>query len=247
MLVLLTDFGLEGPYLGQVRAVLNARAPGVPVVDLFADLPAFDPKAAAYLLPAYCRAPFPDDAVFLCVVDPGVGTDRAPVVVEADGRCFVGPDNGLFSQIVRRAERVRAWTIAWRPPVLSASFHGRDLFAPVAASLRGGSALPPGALVDRPPARLDRPDWSDDHAAVTYIDHFGNAMTGLRGPCLDDRGCLRVKEREIPHAETFGAARGREPFWYVNSNGLVEIAVNGGSAAVLLGVGVGDRVEISCP
>ncbi|MBV8494462.1 MAG: SAM-dependent chlorinase/fluorinase, partial [Alphaproteobacteria bacterium] len=132
MIVLFTDFGLEGPYTGQVLAVLQQTAPAVPAVSLFADLPPGQPKPAAYLLATYARW-FPPGAVFLCVVDPGVGSLRRALIAEADGRLYVGPDNGLFEIVLRRAARSRVWETSWQPAVLSASFHGRDLFAPVAA------------------------------------------------------------------------------------------------------------------
>src|SRR5262245_5142495 len=98
MIVLFTDFGLSGPYTGQMKAVLGQMAPGTPVIDLFADAPVGNPKASAYLLAAYA-AWFTTGTIFLCVVDPGVGGARLPVIVEADGRWFVGPDNGLFELI----------------------------------------------------------------------------------------------------------------------------------------------------
>src|SRR5437660_11357155 len=110
MIVLFTDFGLAGPYTGQVNAVLHETAPGVPVVSLFADAPSGRPKASAYLLAAYA-AWFPPGTVFLCVVDPGVGSDRRAVVADADGRLYVGPDNGLFELVLRRAARARLWEI----------------------------------------------------------------------------------------------------------------------------------------
>jgi len=138
MIVLFTDFGLDGPYVGQMKAVLHRDAPGVPVIDLFADAPAFDAKRSAYLLAAYAEE-FPAPTVFLAVVDPGVGGARRPLMVEADGRRYVGPDNGLFEIVWRRARRRRGGAITWRPERLSASFHGRDLFAPVAARLAVGS------------------------------------------------------------------------------------------------------------
>ena len=102
MIVLFTDFGLDGPYTGQMKAVLHRETPDATVVDLFADAPAGNPKAAAYLLAAYA-AWFPAGTVFLCVVDPGVGGARPAVVVEADGRRYVGPGNGLFELVQRRA------------------------------------------------------------------------------------------------------------------------------------------------
>ena len=96
MIVLFTDFGLEGPYIGQVQAVLQQQAPTIAVINLFSDLSPFDIQAAAYLLPAY-RCGFDSGSVFLCVVDPGVGGDRPAVVVRADGQWFVGPNEGLFA------------------------------------------------------------------------------------------------------------------------------------------------------
>jgi len=128
MIALFTDFGLLGPYTGQMKAVLCLAASDVAVIDLFADAPAGDPKASAYLLAAY-TAWFPAGTVFLCVVDPGVGGTRPAVIVEADDRWYVGPGNGLFELVLRRASMARRWDIEWKPERLSASFHGRDLFA----------------------------------------------------------------------------------------------------------------------
>src|SRR2546430_5580560 len=110
MIVLFTDFGLQGPYTGLMKAVLHQMAPGVPTIDLFADAPAGNPKASAYLLAAYAQW-FAAGTTFLCVVDPGVGGARPPVVVEADGRWYVGPGNGLFELIERRAAKTRGWGI----------------------------------------------------------------------------------------------------------------------------------------
>src|SRR5215475_4093926 len=138
MIVLFTDFGLNGPYTGQVKAALHQLAPGVRAIDLFADAPMGNPKASAYLLAAYAIW-FPVGTIFLGVVDPGVGGPRPAIVLEADGRWFVGPANGLFELVQRRATtRTRRWDIDLRPERLSASFHGRDLFAPVAAMLARG-------------------------------------------------------------------------------------------------------------
>jgi S-adenosylmethionine hydrolase len=108
MIALFTDFGLHGPYTGQVKAVVYEMAPGVPVIDLFADAPVGNPKASAYLLGAYA-AWFSERTVFLCVVDPGVGGARPAIVLEADGRWYVGPGNGLFELIQRRARNTRAF------------------------------------------------------------------------------------------------------------------------------------------
>lgn len=240
MIVLFTDFGLHGPYTGQMKAVFHRDAPGVPIVDLFADAPAGNPKASAYLLAAYA-AWFPAGTVFLGVVDPGVGGARPPVVIEADGRWHVGPGNGLFELVQRRAQAVRVWDIDWKPQHLSASFHGRDLFAPVAAMLARGEA-PPG----RP--RLDnadrRADWPDELREIVYVDHYGNAMTGLRAALLPPDARLVATGRTLERARTFSDRPPGTAFWYENANGLAELAVNQGRADRELSLSVGSPVGI---
>ena len=240
MIVLFTDFGLAGPYTGQVEAVLQRIAPAVPTVSLFADAPAAQPRPAAYLLAAYA-AWFPAGSVFLCVIDPGVGGARRALIVEADGRLYTGPDNGLFEIVARRAAAARSWRIAWRPPDLSASFHGRDLFAPVAARLALGEA--PSEL-GRPVQPLAYPDWPNDLAEIVYIDHYGNALTGLRGALLPAEARLQAGGHTIAPAATFSAVPEGVAFWYVNSNGLAEIAVNRGPASQALGIAIGNPVAI---
>ena len=241
MIVLFTDFGLDGPYVGQMKAVLHGEAPGVPLVDLMADAPAFDAKAAAYLLAAYAPS-FPAWCVFLAVVDPGVGGPRLPLAVEADERWFVGPDNGLLAPAARRAETARVWQITWRPDRLSASFHGRDLFAPVAACLARGEA-PPGN--SSPIAKMTGADWPDDLPEIVYLDRFGNAVTGLRAAGLPEDAILSVAGHRLGRARMFSAVAPGAAFWYENTNGLAEIAVNQGRADRLLGLKLGDRVVLS--
>ncbi len=236
MIVLFTDFGLSGPYVGQMKAVLHREAPGVPVVDLFHDVPAHDPMLAAYLLAAYVGE-FPQGAVFLGVVDPGVGSKaRLPAVVMADGRWFVGPDNGLFNMVARRAGELCWWEITWRPKRLSATFHGRDLFAPVAARLATGET-PPGEECEVA-SRLDW-EWPEELSRIVYIDRFGNAMTGTRALALAEDEVVEVNGRVIERARTFSEVPPGQPFWYENANGLAEIAVNKGRADELLGLEIG--------
>ena len=243
MIVLFTDFGPAGPYVGQMKALLYREAPGVPVVDLFSDAPAFDPMACAYLLAAYTDE-FPDGAVFLCVVDPGVGGARLPVIVEAGRRRYVGPDNGLFELVARRANDPCWWEITWRPERVSASFHGRDLFAPVAARLARGEP-PPGQELNA----ADRPgrDWPDDLARIIYVDNFGNAITGLRAKTLAPGTVLQAAGKRFERLRTFSDAPPGAAFWYENSNGLAEIAMNRGGAGSELGLGVGATVTVHAP
>jgi S-adenosylmethionine hydrolase len=242
MIVTFTDFGLQGPYLGQVKAVFATMAPGVPVIDLFADAPTSDPRAAAYLLAAYDDG-FPGGTVFLAVVDPGVGTARLPVVLRADGRWYVGPDNGLLALVARRAQSAQVWEITWKPERLSASFHGRDLFAPVAARLALGEPPPGRARADG--LAVPCADWPDDLAEIVYVDHYGNAMTGLRADAVPASASLVVGGKTVAPARTFGDVLAGTGFWYVNSNGLVEIAVSRGRADQVLGLTIGTSVGVT--
>jgi len=239
MIVLFTDFGQDGPYVGQMHAVLAQSAPGTAVIDLFHDVPRHGVQAAAYLLPAY-SALFPPDTVFVCVVDPGVGGPRRPVMLRTERHWYLAPDNGLLELVARRAREASCQEITWRPRQLSASFHGRDLFAPVAAMLARGQ-LPASA-----PATLTRPDpeWPDDLPQVVYIDRFGNVLTGLRAGQMTDTDGIGIGGQRIPRAITYSQVQSGALFWYENSNGLVELAANQGSAAQLLGLSVGDRIDL---
>jgi S-adenosyl-L-methionine hydrolase (adenosine-forming) len=240
MIVLFTDFGLEGPYTGQVKAVLYRTAPGIPVVELFADAPAGRPKPAAYLLAAY-GVWFPPGTVLLAVIDPGVGGPRPAVIVEAGGRWYVGPDNGLFELVTRRAGSARTWEILWRPEALSASFHGRDLFAPVAAGLARGEHP---VHEPRAPQIGRHADWPDDLPEIVYVDRYGNAVTGMRGNLLPSDARLGVSGRVLLRARTYSDVPLGEAFWYENSNGLAEIAVNAGRAADALELAIGSSVAV---
>jgi S-adenosyl-L-methionine hydrolase (adenosine-forming) len=239
MIFLFTDFGAADLYVGQVKAVLHERAPGTQVVDLLHEAPAFNVEAGAHLLTAFARR-LPAGSVTLAVVDPGVGGARKPVALLADDRWFVGPDNGLLSVVAARAEKADAFPIAWRPEALSASFHGRDLFAPVAGLLARG---------DRRSAKLGRKTGlaagfgKNDLAEIIYVDHYGNAMTGLRANAAR-RGRLVAGGRRIGHARVFSDRPPGELFWYENSLGLIEIAANAASAAERLDLAVGHPVAL---
>ncbi len=241
LIVTLTDFGLEGPYLGQVHAAVFKEAPEVSVINLFADLPAFNPRAAAYLIPAFTEE-FPTGTVFLCVVDPGVGSARQAMVLEVGERWFVGPDNGLFDVVCKRATpKIQRWVITYQPTRLSASFHGRDLFAPVACQLARGLPVP-GKLLgshDQPWA-----GWPDDLFEVVYVDRYGNAMTGVRASTVNPATVLEIKQHRLRYARTFSEGTRGEAFWYENANGLVEFALREASVASQLDIRVGDEFSL---
>jgi hypothetical protein len=239
MILLFTDFGAADIYVGQVKAVLQEHAPKVPVIDLLNDAPAFNVKAGAHLLAALA-ARLPTGSVTLAVVDPGVGGPREPVAVLADGRWFVGPDNGLISVAAARAKKTEVLSIGWRPRGLSASFHGRDLFAPVAAMLVQGKRK----SANLKKAALAVSFGPDDLGEVIYVDHFGSLVTGLRAGAVPQGRKLVINGRDIPHARVFSEVRQGEVFWYENSLGLVEIAANAASAAAKLGLRVGQALAM---
>jgi len=239
MILLFTDFGLDGPYQGQMKAVLAAQAPGVAVIDLMADAPAYRPREAAYLLAALVPE-CPEGCLVLAVVDPGVGGDRPAIAARIGGRWLVGPGNGLFEPLARRFGVEECFEIAPEPGArLSASFHGRDLFAPAAAKLASGVAHS-WPRRDFPHC----PDWPDDLPAVVYLDRYGNAMTGLRASSLPEGARLKAGWQVVERARTFSDLPEGKAFWYENSCGLAEIAVNQDHAGKLLGLKAGSSISI---
>ena len=238
MIFLFTDFGAGDIYIGQMRAVLYEGARTVPVVDLLNDVPAFNVKAGAHLLAAFA-ARLPKASVALAVVDPGVGGPRDPVAVLADGRWFVGPDNGLISVVTARAAKSEVYTIGWRPEKLTATFHGRDLFAPVAAMIAGGSRKS-AQLKKR--AQLAVRFGAEDLGEIIYVDHYGNLLTGLRAGAVPQDRSLVINGRRIPYARMFSQVPAGEVFWYENSLGLIEIAANSASAQQQLGFKPGNAL-----
>lgn len=236
----LTDFG-PGPYLGQMVLRLGAEAPGVTAVDLISDLAPFRPDLAAYLLPAL-TAGMPPRTLYCAVVDPGVGGERAVLAARSGEDWILAPDNGLLVPLLRQRPEASVWRIDWRPPAISASFHGRDLFVPLAAALCAGS-LPAGVPLER--EALAGAQWPADWAGVCYADAFGNLMTGLRATGLGTDRWVQAGGRLLPRARTFCEVEPGTAFWYRNALGLVELAVNQGSAAAVLGLGPGERITLA--
>lgn len=238
---LFTDYGSSDLYVGQIKSVLHQHAPDAQVIDLLHEVPAYNIKAGAHLLAALAHQ-LPPDSVTVAVVDPGVGGVRAPVMMRADGRWFVGPDNGLMSVVAARAGNAQIFPITWMPEKLSASFHGRDLFAPVAGRIAGGG-LCAEQLQKKP--RLDVEFGADDLPEVIYIDHYGNVFTGLRANGVSRDALIVVDNRRIGHARVFSEVPAGEVFWYENSLGLVEIAANSASAAGKLGLQTGQPLSLA--
>lgn len=238
MIFLFTDFGSEGPYLGQMEAVLRLRAPGVDIVNLVSNAPMGEPRWSSYLLAALCKQ-LPTGSVFLAVVDPGVGGERLPVVLRADGRWFVGPDNGLLNSVAAQSAEAEWRVIDWRPRMLSSSFHGRDLFAPIAARI----ATHDFSWASHNHQKPDLIEWPSDLAEIIYFDHYGNAITGMRHRTEYCGMTLCANGQSLRQANTFCSVPAGQAFWYQNSIGLIEIAVNRGRADCDLKLSLGTAIS----
>lgn len=235
MILLFTDFGFADPYVGQLHRRIIGIAGQVPIIDSFHSVPAFNVKAGAYLLAHYCP-PVPG-SVYCCVVDPGVGGNRQPLIIEIDECHYVGPDNGLFEILVRRHQSAQVKRIDWLPDSMSPSFHGRDLFAPVAAFVAMKKE------VRSSPADLaDFSHWPDDLDEIVYIDHYGNSITGRRASTIAKASEIEFKGGIVAGASTFSDVPVGSLFWYENANGLIELAINQGSTTELIDSSIGDPV-----
>jgi S-adenosylmethionine hydrolase len=259
IITLLTDFGTEDYFVGAMKGVILTRSPGAVIVDITHAIPAQDVRAATFTLSAVYDN-FPAGSIHLAVVDPGVGSNRRPVLVEAASHLFVGPDNGLFSMVLDRVpdSKARHLTNAnYFLPNPSSTFHGRDIFAPVAAALAQG-VLPEklGPLIQDPVrfgfAECESLTDGSMAGRVIHIDHFGNCVTNFvwdqLQPLLTARSfCLRVKEYEIHQlSRTYSEANAQagEPFVIIGSAGFLEISVRCSSAARELEITVGDPVNL---
>lgn len=238
MIILFTDFGIEGPYLGQLQAVLHKLSPGATVINLISNAPQANPELSSYLLAAL-RHDFPCGTLFLAVVDPGVGGARLPVVLKAGGQFFVGPENGLFNTVAIHSSEVSWQQIIWQPENCSMSFHGRDLFAPVAANIFLGTAK----NMLKPLMPVDLSEWQADLCKIIYFDHFGNAFTGIRYQDALLNKHLQVGSQTLQQAQTFSKVKKGRAFWYKNACGLVEIAVNQGNAQQQLHLQLGQSIN----
>jgi len=252
LFTLTTDFGSASSYPAQVKAVLLSAIPEARIVDITHEVPRYDVLFGALLLEAAVPW-FPRESIHLAVVDPGVGTARrALVVTDLEGRRLVGPDNGLLTPFLGRGARVRALSEhgGVLPAPRSATFHGRDLFAPAAAYLaRGGTAAALGAEVSDP-VHLDWPAAVREGDRLLGValtaDPFGNLVTSIRAADLVGAAVLEVEVAGRParFVRTFGEGEPGELLALVGSGGRVEVAVREGSALATLGGGRGVAVRL---
>ncbi len=258
IITLTTDFGESDSYVGQMKGVILAINPRLQIVDVTHSIPPQDVLRAGAVVEEIARV-YPADSIHVAVVDPGVGSDRTLIAAETAGQRFLAPDNGLLGPLFRRFPPVHVHRLTedrfWRKPVC-ATFHGRDILAPVAAHWsRGadiadlGPAIAVNTLVKLP---SDEPHWSDQAVIgrVEAIDAFGNLITNLResdlpggnrSVLLISLGCLRINGISRCYADHPNG----KVLALVGSSGRLEIAVNGGSAAKALNFGPGSIVSVT--
>jgi len=262
LVTITTDFGTRDAYVGAMKGVMLSIAPELGIHDLAHRIEPQSIEHGATVLRGACPW-FPSGTVHLAVIDPGVGTERAPVVVVAGGHAFVGPDNGLFGPVVARlggipvAYRiVRSGPLAQHlPRQRSATFEGRDLFSPVAAVLASGRLAPSAvgprhSLVQLPGSEAVRVP-SGIEGRIAYYDHFGNAITNIPVQLLAQLGAgerfvALPGDRRAVLRETYGEASPGEILAVIGSEGFVEIAVRDGSARTTLALEPGTTIRVGC-
>ena len=245
-ITLLTDFGTADGYVAAMKGVIASIAPGVIVDDAAHDVPPGDVEAAAWALGAYWRR-YPEGSVHVVVVDPGVGTKRDAIAIEVDRRFLVGPDNGVLAWALRDADGDAALYVLERPAHdISATFHGRDLFAPAAARLAAGESI--ASLGPAKPGMVRLP-WPEPvhHArgvdgVVVHVDRFGNLITNIPADQAVGECFVRVGSMEVEVRTTYGDVDVGELIAHAGSRGLLEIAMRDGRASDRLG-GRGHAIE----
>lgn len=256
LITLTTDFGIADPFAGIVRGRILGRFPEARIVDLSHGIPPGRADLAGFWL-ARAWLDFPVGTLHLAVVDPGVGTRRGVVLALAQDRLLLAPDNGLLPEALRRQAGVKWWAMhASLPdrlglPPLSQTFHGRDLFAPLAAAIASGS-LEAGEFgsptVPGDPAPLPEPKRHADAIAgrVVLADRFGNLITNIDAELLRPwpQPYIEAGRLQWPLHLTYGDATPGAPLALINAFGLLELAVHGGNAAETRGLGEGATVRV---
>jgi S-adenosylmethionine hydrolase len=255
----MSDFGLRDPYVGIMKGRILQRAPHVSILDLTHEITPFQPEEAGYWLWC-CYTQFFPGTVHVAVVDPGVGSERAIIVLQVDGQRFIAPDNGLLGLIAQsRGDAVAVQLdsgvlLSLKLGQVSATFHGRDIMAPLAAELvrerlrleqLGPRCTPlPGRLQPGAPA-----EDGSIRGAIAVIDHFGNGLTTIPAAALNEveGGQVELRKRRLRLVRTYQQARPGECVGLINSSSMLELAVREGSAAATLGLHPGLPVRVLPP
>ena len=260
VITLTTDFGCEDPFAGIMKGVIRGINSDIEIIDITHGISPQDIQTAAYVI-GTSFSYFPPNSIHVVVVDPGVGSERRPIMVMTDHHYFIGPDNGVFSYIYRmRHEQLEVTHITaehYFLPSRGATFHGRDVFAPVAAYFSKGIRPEKfGELVtDQRSIPLPFPRLTEDgrlHGEVIHIDRFGNAITNISASDMDRLGApkdwarlkVMVKGREAPLRQFYSEGADRGLYVLVNSADYIEFFTYRGNAASEYGIAVGDGVEV---
>jgi len=244
-IALLTDFGTRDPYVAAMKGVIASRT-GVPIVDLTHEIAPFDVFGAAWFLRAVVGY-WPAGTIFVCVVDPGVGTARRIIAVEMNGKIFLAPDNGLLS-LVGASRKHAVENSALFLPDSSNTFHGRDRFAPVAAAVANGIALDelgPG-IDDMVRLRYEPPTYGETvRGTIVSVDRFGNLITDIEATAIPFQPfALEARGITIDRLERTYAGAAPGAFLIVGSSGCIEISVANDSAAARLQMRRFEKVEV---
>lgn len=250
-ITLLTDFGTVDGYPAAMRGVIATIAPDAVVDDASHEIAPGDVHAAAFVLPRFARL-YPPRTIHVAVVDPGVGSARRALAAAIDEHAYVAPDNGLLTRVLASAASARIVALeadAYRRRDVSATFHGRDVFAPAAAWLARGVPLEDLGPVVNDPVLLALPQPGRERGsvvgAVVHVDRFGNLITNVPGAWLDDGAHVSVEGRPVGTLRhTYADVVPGSPLALIGSDGLLEIAVRDGSAATVLGVGRDAAVRV---
>ncbi|MBF0369220.1 MAG: SAM-dependent chlorinase/fluorinase [Magnetococcales bacterium] len=248
--VLLTDFGTSDPYVGQMKGVLHRDFPGVVCLDLYHELPPFSVKSGAWFIER-CRHHMPDPAVWICVVDPGVGSHRRALAVQVGDAFYLGPDNGLMTPFIQQNDARIVSLDLPQDRISSTTFHGRDLFAPAAVRLLSGELLSDLGKSISDPILLNSQygfkQGAQWHSEVMLVDRFGNLVSGLSGDQLPKGDVFGLIDGNPCGAlvETFSALGPGQAGLVVGGFGTVEVVVNQDSAAEKFGCSIGSRLILS--
>lgn len=258
IITLLTDYGIDDPYVAEVKGVILSIARNVQIVDITHNVPSFDERRAAFLLLISAKY-FPKDTIHICVVDPKVGTERRGIfILTKRGHIFIGPDTGIMWPAVNEAGIVRIYEIdeSKLPPRRYETFHGRDVFAYVAAKLAIGVKPSKLGRVISNMVKLDilKPSLDRNclHAEIMHIDKFGNIITNVSeedmkmlGPPIGNyEVTIGGRSFNLPFCKTYAEVPVGKMLMLFGGTGFLEISVNMGSAAKLMDARIGDRVHI---
>jgi S-adenosyl-L-methionine hydrolase (adenosine-forming) len=253
-IALLTDFGLADGYVGTIEGVIACINPQIRTIHLSHDIPPQNVAAASFCL-ANCYDYLPSRTVYLAIVDPEVGSSRRGIAVETDRGYLVAPDNGLLTGVLQKSPAIEAVELTnreyWRAPQPSSTFHGRDIFASVAAHLANGipiellgQSIDPDSLKKLELQKIET-TTTGIKGSIQYIDRFGNLITNIPAKTIEGKSwCVRIKDSVISQVDTYSSLDRGSPLALISSSGWLEIAINSGSASSSLDLSWGDTIEL---